>query len=92
MPAGFWAAYVAKLAVVGLLLTIAYAVARRLKTVRPFGAGRCLKLLETTALSTQAAIHLVRVGTRYFLIGSAAEVRVLAELQPSDAGAERPTR
>ncbi|MBV9333316.1 MAG: FliO/MopB family protein, partial [Candidatus Eremiobacteraeota bacterium] len=52
--------------------------------------GRRVDVLESAMLSQHAALHVVRVDARYFLIGSAAAgVTRLAELRPSfDTGAE----
>jgi|HubBroStandDraft_4_1064222.scaffolds.fasta_scaffold00006_73 flagellar biogenesis protein FliO len=85
MPANFWVSYVAKLAVVALVLAVLYVLARKLRQTRFLGdGGRCVRLVESTALSQHAALHVVRVGRRYFLIGSATGIDVLAELRPSD--------
>jgi flagellar biogenesis protein FliO len=71
MPWSFWEAYAVKLLILGLMLTALYAVARRLKGLRFFARGvdRYVTVIESTMLSQQAAVHLLRVGTRYLLIG-----------------------
>jgi flagellar biogenesis protein FliO len=71
MPSSFWEAYAVKLLILGLMLGALYAVARRLKSLRFFarGADRYVTVLESTMLSQHAAVHLLRVGTRYLLIG-----------------------
>ncbi|MGA8576429.1 MAG: flagellar biosynthetic protein FliO [Candidatus Cybelea sp.] len=85
MPANFWASYVAKLAIVALGVAVLYLLARKLRQARFLGdIGRCVRLVESTALSQHAALHVVRVGRRYFLIGSSTGVDLLAELRPSD--------
>jgi len=87
MPAHFWPEYLAKLAIVALVLAALYLVGRTMKRMRPFGGGSGMKLLDSLTLSPHAALHLVRVGTRYFLIGSGPEIGVLAELAAPEAGA-----
>ncbi|HXB84049.1 MAG TPA: flagellar biosynthetic protein FliO [Candidatus Acidoferrum sp.] len=71
MPWSFWEAYAVKLLILGLVLAALYAVARRLKGARFFARGvdRYVTVIESTMLSQQAAVHLLRVGTRYLLIG-----------------------
>ena len=92
MAGGFWTAYVARLAIVAVALILLYAVARRLQSTQLFARRtRRLELLESAMLSPHAALHVVRAGARYFLIGSASGgVTRLAELTPRDeAGAQR---
>jgi len=71
MPWSFWEAYAVKLLILGVMLAVLYAVARRLKGVRFFARGvdRYVTVIESTMLSPHAAVHLLRVGTRYLLIG-----------------------
>jgi flagellar biogenesis protein FliO len=71
MPWSFWEAYAVKLLVLGLMLAALYAIARRLKGLRFFARGvdRYVTVIESTMLSQHAAVHLLRVGTRYLLIG-----------------------
>jgi flagellar biogenesis protein FliO len=94
MPWTFWATYIAKLAIVGLVLAALYVVARKLRETRFFAhrAGRCVSVVESAMLSQHVAIHLLRAGNRYFLVGSAsAAISVLVELAPEDlapAGAD----
>lgn len=91
MPWSFWAGYLEKLGIVALLLLALYVVASRLRQTRLFArSGRSLTLLESMMLSQHAALYIVRVGSRYFLIGSAAGgICALAELAESDAAALR---
>jgi flagellar biogenesis protein FliO len=88
MPWSFWAGYLEKFAVLGLALAALYFIAYGLRQTRLFArSGRCLTLLESIALSQHAALHVVRVGSRYFLIGSAAGgVRSIAELAEGEVG------
>jgi flagellar biogenesis protein FliO len=85
VPISFWAGYFDKLAVVALILAGMYVIARRLRGMGFFGrSGRCLGLVESMMLTAHAAIHVVRVGSRYFLIGSSTgSLSMLAELAPS---------
>jgi flagellar biosynthetic protein FliO len=87
VPAGFWAAYAERLATVAVVLATLYAAARALRRLRFFArTDRWLNVVESTMLSQHAALHVVRVGTRYFLIGSASgSVTRLAELTQDDA-------
>jgi flagellar biogenesis protein FliO len=87
MPESFWTGYLVRLAVVALVLIALYFTARKLRQTRLFGGrGRCLSLLESIILSQHAALHVVRVGARYFLIGSATgTVTALAEIARGDA-------
>ncbi|MFZ0031751.1 MAG: flagellar biosynthetic protein FliO [Candidatus Cybelea sp.] len=89
MPSSFWPLYVEKLAIVALVLSALYWAARRLRQTRLFApSGRSVNVLESTMLSQHAALHVVSVGSRRFLIGSAAGgVTRLAELaSPFDPG------
>jgi|ERR1700722_1103187 flagellar biogenesis protein FliO len=71
MPWSFWEAYAIKLLILGLMLAALYALGRRLKGVKFFarGADRYVTVIESTMLSQHTAVHLLRVGTRYLLIG-----------------------
>ncbi len=86
MPSSFWPLYVEKLAIVALVLAALYLAARRLRQTRLFApSGRLVNVLESTMLSQHAALHVVSVGSRCFLIGSAAGgVTRLAELASFD--------
>ena len=88
MPASFWAIYTAKLLFAAMVLAVLYLAGLALKRVRPFAGSRAMKLLASIWLSRQSALHLVQVGRRYFLIGSGAEVGVLAELAAPDVAEE----
>ena len=85
MPLSFWVGYFDKLAIVALVLAAMYAAAQLLRRANFFGrTGRCLSLVDSTMLSAHAALHVVRVGSRYFLIGSSTgSLSMLAELAPS---------
>lgn len=85
----FWAGYVVKLAITAAILAALYAVARVVRGVHPLSRGaRCLQVVATAPLSPHAALHLVRVGTRHFLLGSGGgAISSLAELDPRDVEA-----
>jgi flagellar protein FliO/FliZ len=78
----FWIAYGGKLAIVAVVLVVLYLFGRRLRDARAFGStNRCVSVIESTALSQNAAVHVLRAGTRYFLVGaSSSGVVKLAEL------------
>jgi flagellar biogenesis protein FliO len=82
MPVAFWGAYAVRLAILALVLGALYLLARRLRDTKLFARrGRRVDVLESAMLSQHAALHLVRVDARYFLIGSAAAgVTRIAEL------------
>lgn len=86
MPPSFWMAYAVRLAVVAVMLAALYVIARKVRETKLFArGGRCLELLESVMVSQHAAIHVVRAGARYFLIGTSAErVTRLAELTESE--------
>lgn len=85
MPANFWLAYAEKLTFVAIVLAALYFAGRRLNRARLFASGRRMKFVESLALSPRAALHLVQIGARYFLIGSADEVGLVTELAAADA-------
>jgi flagellar biogenesis protein FliO len=91
MPPHFWAGYVLKLALTALVLGALYLIARRLRTMRFLSRrARCVNLVETTLLTPGAALHVVTVGSRHYLLGSATGgVSSLAELDPGDVEATR---
>jgi flagellar biogenesis protein FliO len=91
VPVSFWAGYGAKLAIVALVLAALYLLARRLRETRLFASpNRCVSVIESTALSQHAAIHVLRVGTRYFLVGATnCGIATLAELEPDELPVRR---
>lgn len=83
MSSGFWINYVLALVVVGLMLGGLYAIVRGLARGRVLASAdrRLVAVLESTMLSQHNAIHVVKVGTRYLLIGgSNGQVNTLSEL------------
>lgn len=92
MTWSFWAAYAAKLAVVGLVLASLYAIARKLRLLTPLAIHRerYLKVVEARMLSQNAAVYVLKAGTRYFLVGSSnAGIATLAELTDDELAATR---
>ncbi len=93
MPLSFWAGYFEKLAIVALALTALYLLARKLRHAQFPRDGRSVSLLETTMLSQHAALHVVRAGSRHFLIGSSAGgVSRIAELRSAQVDGSGPIR
>jgi flagellar biogenesis protein FliO len=89
VPWSFWEAYALKLLILGAVLGALYALGRGIKGAKLFsrGAGRYVTVIESTMLSQQAAVHLVRVGTRYLLIGGGnAGLFKLAEFTAGELG------
>ncbi len=87
MTSGFWLNYVLALLVVALMLGGLYAVMRGFARGRLLAAAdrRLVSVLESTMLSQHGSLHVVKVGSRYFLLGggSHASPSTLAEL-PAD--------
>ncbi len=89
MPWSFWASYLLKLGIVGVLLAVLYAAARAFRRMSCFAhpADRRIRVMDTAVLSQHAAIYLLSVGARYFLVGTAgAGIATLAEFAPAELG------
>lgn len=87
MAWSFWAAYLERLGLVALLLGLLYLIARRLRSLRFFSArSRSIAVIESAILSQHAAVHVVRVGARYFALGTG--VARLAELSAAELNVE----
>lgn len=71
MSSGFWIQYLFALLVVALMLGGLYAVVRGLARGRLIASSekRLVTVLESTPLSQHSALHVVKVGSRYYLIG-----------------------
>lgn len=82
MTPGFWEGYVLKLFVVALLLAAIYAIGAKVRRRTILGGGgRWIRVIEAAMLSQHAAIYVVSVGGRYFLLGAGSGgVARLAEL------------
>jgi len=90
MPSGFWFQYLFALLVVALLLGGLYAVVRGLARGRILVSAdrRLVTVLESTVLSQHAALHVIKVGGRYYLVGGGqGHVNSLVELPPEEVEA-----
>jgi flagellar biogenesis protein FliO len=86
MTAAFWASYLERLTIVALTLAALYFVARKLRDLRLFvRPGRRITVLESALLSPHAAVHVVRVESRYFLIASGNATSVAEWADPDAA-------
>ena len=84
MPLTFWAGYVGKLAIAGLVLCALYLLARRVRAMPLFRVpGRRVELIESAALSPHAALHVVRADARCYLIGTGGAT-MLAEMRGAE--------
>lgn len=87
MTAGFWLQYLLALVVVALMLGGLYAVVRGLARGRILASAdrRLVSVLESTVLSQHAAVHVVKAGTKYLLLGASnGGVTTLGELPAED--------
>lgn len=82
----FWVGYLLKLAIVALALGALYVIGRGLRQARLFApSNRCLRVIESVMLTPHAAVCVLRVGMRYFMLGAgSAGVAMLAELTAAD--------
>ncbi|HTU71485.1 MAG TPA: flagellar biosynthetic protein FliO [Candidatus Baltobacteraceae bacterium] len=90
MSASFWLNYVFALLVVALLLGGLYAVVRGLSRGRILTSAnrRLVTVLESTPLSQHSALHVIKVGDRYFLVGGGqGHVNSLVELPAEEVEA-----
>ena len=80
MASAFWTGYFEKLAIVAAVLIALWLLACRLRRLTLFRRGEgCASVLESVPLSPQAALYVVKAGSRRFLIGSG--VSTIAELE-----------
>lgn len=87
MSAGFWLQYLLALVVVALMLGGLYAVVRGLARGRLLASAdrRLVSVLESTVLSQHSALHVVKAGTKYLLLGASnGGVTTLGELPAED--------
>lgn len=90
MSFSFWTQYALALAVVGLMLVGVYVIMQGLRRGRVFGSAgrRLITVLESTMLSQHTAVHVVKAGSRYLLIGASnGAVVTLAELPTEEVDA-----
>ncbi|HEV7180460.1 MAG TPA: flagellar biosynthetic protein FliO [Candidatus Baltobacteraceae bacterium] len=88
MSTAFWLQYTGALLVVALMLGGLYAIVRGLARGRVLASAdrRLTSVLESTVLSQHAAIHVVKAGSRYLLLGASngGGVTTLGELPAED--------
>jgi flagellar biogenesis protein FliO len=90
MSWGFWLNYFLALTIVALMLGGLYIIVRGLARGRVFASAdrRMVTVLESTMLSQHASVHVVKVGSRYLLVGgSNGNVSMLTELPGDDVEA-----
>lgn len=91
MSPSFWTSYLLALAIVGLMLAGLYIIVRGLARGRILAASgrRFVNVVESTMLSQHVAMHVVRAGSRYLLVGGAnnGALTTLAELTPEEVEA-----
>jgi len=87
MTSSFWLSYVFALLVVALLLGGLYLVVRGLARGRILTSAtrRLVTVLESTPLSQHSALHVIKVGARYYLIGGGqGHITSIVELPPEE--------
>jgi flagellar biogenesis protein FliO len=88
---GFWLQYLFALLVVALMLGGLYAVVRGLARGRLIASTdrRLVTVLESTPLAQHTALHVIKVGSRYYLVGGGSNggVNSLTELEPAEVEA-----
>ncbi|MBV8637067.1 MAG: flagellar biosynthetic protein FliO [Candidatus Eremiobacteraeota bacterium] len=87
MSGSFWVNYILALVVVALMLGGLYALVRGLARGRVLASAnrRLVTVLESTALAQHTAVHVVKVGNQYYLLGAGnGHVTTLGELTPDD--------
>jgi flagellar biogenesis protein FliO len=90
MPGKFWLDDLLAFAVVALMLAGLYGILRSVVRRRALSAAdrRLVTVLESTMLSQQGALHVVKVGGRYLLVGGGSDsVSALAEVPSQDVEA-----
>ncbi len=90
MAGNFWFNYIMALVVVALMLGGLYALTRGLARGRLLLSTkrRLVTVLESTPLAQHAAMHVVKAGNRYYLIGASnGQLNSLAELPAEEVDA-----
>jgi flagellar biogenesis protein FliO len=91
MSGGFWFSYFLALVVVALMLLGLWVVVRGLSRGRILASAsrRMVTVLESTMLSQHVAVHVVKVGERYLLVGGGnnGALTMLTELPPDEVDA-----
>lgn len=83
MTSSFWLNYIGALLVVALMLGGLYAIVRGLARGRVLASAskRIVTVLESTPLSQHSAMHVVKVASKYYLIGASnGHVTTLGEM------------
>ncbi len=87
MPEGLLWNYVTALAVVGLLLLGLYSVVSTLARGRIVSGSQkhLVSVIASTVLSQHTTLHVVKVGSRYFLVGGGSgNLAMLSELPSNE--------
>ena len=87
MSSSFWLSYIGALLVVALMLGGLYAVVRGFARGRVLSSAnrRLVTVLESTPLSQQSAMHVVKAGSHYYLIGASnGHVSTLGEMDGAE--------
>src|SRR5215469_2381427 len=90
MSGSFWVNYILALVVVALMLGGLYALVRGLARGRVLASAdrRLITVLESTALSQHAAVHVVKAGGHYYILGAnQGAVSTLGELPAEEVEA-----
>ena len=90
MSQNFWFNYFIALLVVALLLAGLYGIVRTLARGRVLVSAdrRLVTVLESTVLSQHAAVHAIKVGSQYLLVGATnGSLATLSELSPEEVEA-----
>ena len=90
MSTNFWIQYVLALLVVGLMLGGLYALVRGLARGRVLASAdrRLITVIESTALAQHTAVHVVKAGKKYLLLGAGnGHVTTLSELPAEEVEA-----
>ncbi|MEO9264565.1 MAG: flagellar biosynthetic protein FliO [Candidatus Baltobacteraceae bacterium] len=91
MSTGFWLQYFVALVVVALMLGGLYAVTRGLARGRVLSSAdrRLVTVLESTVLTQHTAVHVIKAGSRYLMLGASNNggVNTLGELPPEEVEA-----
>ncbi|MDQ2680933.1 MAG: flagellar biosynthetic protein FliO [Candidatus Eremiobacteraeota bacterium] len=85
MPIGFVEQYIVALLIIGLLLFGLYSVVRALGRGRLFvGADkRLVNIIESTFLSQNTTIHIVKIAERYYIVGGGGgNLAMLGQIEP----------
>lgn len=89
----FWERYLVALLVVAVMLAALSLLGRVLQRIRRTKGSHLIEIVESAMLSPQAWLHVVRIGSRYLVVGAAREgVNALAEIDGPERVDSVPTR